>query len=74
MNNPFFINNGPFEINNLLKLSDINNMDTFLKKNVSDIKDLLNANENHLTFFHSKNYESLASKTKAAFCITKKKV
>tara|TARA_B110000027_G_scaffold31690_1_gene35047 strand:+ start:6349 stop:7329 length:981 start_codon:yes stop_codon:yes gene_type:complete len=72
MKNPFFVNRGPFEINNLLKLSGIENIDTFAKINIFDIKDLLSADKNHLTFFHSKNYETLASNTKAAFCITKK--
>ena len=39
---------------------------------ISDIKDLVNASNKDITFFHSKKYELEASKTKAAFCITTK--
>jgi UDP-3-O-[3-hydroxymyristoyl] glucosamine N-acyltransferase len=70
MSNSFFKNNGPFKIDQLLKLSDIPNRDNFIKIKVTDIKDLANAESSEITFFHSKNYEHLASKTKALFCIT----
>ena len=36
------------------------------------IKDLISATKNDITVFHSKKYESYASKTKASFCITTK--
>ena len=72
MINPFFKNKGPFKIEKLLKLAEINNDDKFNKFNVLDIKDLLTAKKNHISFFHSKRYESLASKTKASFCLTTK--
>ena len=68
--NQFFKNKGPFRIEKLLKLSDINNDQNFKKSNVLDIKDLSNASKSDITFFHSKKYEKLASNTKAAFCIT----
>ena len=69
MSNPFFINKGPYDILEILKLL---NLDTnnFQKRNVHDIKDLLNASNNDLTFLHSKKYKELANLTKAAFCIT----
>ena len=70
MNNPFFINKGPYEINKLLKLADIKNSDSFKKFKIKDIKDLTTASKNDISFFHSKKYEVVASKTKAYFCIT----
>ena len=72
MHNPFFINKGPFEIQNLLKLSDLKNSNNYLKIKISDIKDLVSADKTNITFFHSKKYEKLASNTSAVFCITTK--
>ena len=70
MINPFFKNQGPFNIEKLLKLSSIKNIQHFEKSKIKDIKDLVTATKNDITFFHSKKYESLASKTDATFCIT----
>ena len=70
MSNPFFKNKGPFKINDLLKLSNIDNKENFNKAKVLDIKDLISSTNNDITFFHLKKYELLASKTKASFCIT----
>ena len=70
MNNPFFKNKGPFKIDKLLKLAGINNLNNFKKSIIKDIKDLSAASKNNISFFHSKKYESVASKTKASFCIT----
>jgi len=72
MINPFFKNNGPFELERLLKLLNITIVENFKKFKILDVKDLVNANENNITFFHSKKYQDLASKTKASFCITTK--
>ena len=72
MINPFFKNKGPFKINDLLKLSDISNSVNFDDNKVSDIKDLATASKYDITFFHSKKYEFLASKTKATYCVTTK--
>ena len=69
MSNPFFINQGPYDILEILKLLNLDS-NNFQKRNVHDIKDLLNASNNDLTFFHSKKYKELANLTKAAFCIT----
>ena len=68
--NPFFKNKGPFKIEKLLKLSGIDNKENFVKSKVLDIRDLSTATKDNITFFHSKKYEELASKTKAFFCIT----
>jgi len=68
--NPFFKNKGPFKIEKLLKLSGIDNSENFIKSKISNIKDLSTATKDNITFFHSKKYEELASKTKAFFCIT----
>ena len=68
--NPFFKNKGPFKIEKLLKLSGIDNNENFIKSKISDIKDLSTATKNHITFFHSKKYETLATTTNASFCIT----
>ena len=35
---------------------------------------MVNANNNEVTFFHSKKYETLASNTKASFCVTTKQL
>jgi UDP-3-O-[3-hydroxymyristoyl] glucosamine N-acyltransferase len=74
MINPFFKNKGPFDIAKLLKLASLNNTENSSKSKVKDIKDLLTANVDEITFFHSKKYEQVASKTKASYCITTKKL
>jgi UDP-3-O-[3-hydroxymyristoyl] glucosamine N-acyltransferase len=70
MINPFFRNKGPFKINDLLELSNVNNKENFNKAKVLDIKDLISSTNKDISFFHSKKYELLASKTKASFCLT----
>ncbi len=78
MSNPFFKNQGPFTISQILKFLKFKNINLInLKKTISkedkivlDINDLYNANENDITFFHSNKYRDLAKNTKASFCIT----
>ena len=72
MVNPFFKNSGPFTIEKLLSLSKIDNLNHYSKIDVKDIKDLQTAENNSISFFHSKKYETYASQTKASFCITTK--
>ena len=72
MNNPFFKNNGPFKINDLLKDLNLKNIENLENNLVFDTKDLQSAKKNHITFFHSKKYHIEASKTKASFCLTYK--
>ncbi len=70
MSNPFFTNKGPFKINMLLKKANIKTSSLFENVKIEDIKDLVSASKKDITFFHSKKYSDLASKTKALFCIT----
>ena len=70
MLNPFFKNAGPFNIEKLLSKLDIENKENFKKDKIYNVSDLVTATNKDLTFFHSKNYSELASKTKASYCIT----
>ena len=72
MSNSFYKNHSPFKISEIYNLLNLNiiNVNIDLDKEVLDIKDLLNANNNEITFFHSKKYSEVAKKTKASFCIT----
>jgi UDP-3-O-[3-hydroxymyristoyl] glucosamine N-acyltransferase len=70
MLNPFFKNFGPFNVEKLLINTEIENKDNFKKDKIYNVSDLVNANSKDLTFFHSKNYSTLASKTKASYCVT----
>ena len=70
MTNPFFKNKGPFKIDKILKFAGIKNNQYYKNFIINDIKDLSSATKKDITFFHSKKYEFLASKTKASFCIT----
>ena len=70
MLNPFFKNFGPFNIDKLLSHADIENKENFKKDKIYNVSDLISATDKDLTFFHSKNYSELASKTKASYCVT----
>ena len=70
MSNPFYKNHSPFKISEIFETLGISNENDTLDKEVTDIKDLLNANNNEITFLHSKKYTQVAKKTKASFCIT----
>ena len=72
MINPFFVNKGPKEIEDILAKINFQNKSKYSGIKIYDIKDLVNASNKDITFFHSKKYELAASKTKAAFCITTK--
>ncbi len=72
MSNPFFENKGPIEIEDILTRVKVQNKSEYSGININDIKDLVNASNKDITFFHSKKYESAASQTKAPFCITTK--
>jgi len=74
MFNSFFKNHGPVRIKSLLQLIDINYSKKISDIEITDIKDLITAEKQNITFFHSKKYEDLASKTKASFCITTSKL
>jgi len=72
MTNPFFRNHGPFSAKKIFELSNIPITNIFPDKKILDVKDLISAKKNDITFFHSKKYENLASNTNATFCITLK--
>ena len=70
MVNPFFKNKGPFKISEISKLLNLSYKDISNDQSIEDIKDLLSATKNDITFFHSKKYIEIAKNTKAFFCIT----
>ena len=70
MTNLFFENKGPFKIEKLLKLAELKNIQSFNNSKIYDVKDLATSSEKDITFFHSKKYQFLASKTKALYCVT----
>jgi UDP-3-O-[3-hydroxymyristoyl] glucosamine N-acyltransferase len=74
MNNPFFQNKGPLKLGKILNSikteTNLENIET----EVIDIKDLVTASTNDISFFHSKKYEIMASTTKASYCLTTKKL
>ena len=74
MINPFFKNIGPININEILRNVGVNNNLKKLVTSIADVKDLANATNKDITFFHSKKYESVASTTKASYCITTKQL
>ena len=72
MQNPFFINKGPFKVLDILSVLNLDNVDIDMDRKITDIKDLFTSNTNEITFFHSKKYKVAAKDTKASFCITTK--
>ena len=70
MLNPFFKNAGPFNIEKILKIVNIENNGNYKKDKIFNVTDLVTATNKDLTFFHSKKYLPLASTTKASYCIT----
>ena len=75
MKNPFFKNNGPFKILDLIDPSiNVQSSSKDLSKDnklLYDIKNLNEATSRDITFFHSIKYKDLAIKTNAYACITK---
>ena len=74
MNNPFFQNRGPITIDKIYNSIKVENNLKNLNIEIFDIKDLVTASTNEITFFHSKKYESVASTTKASYCLTTNKL
>ncbi len=68
MKNPFFLNTGPHEIDELLKSLKLKLFG--INDSVKDVKDLNSAQASDITFFHSKKYSEIAKTTKASYCIT----
>ena len=74
MINPFFQNKGPLKIEKILSSIKVENIFDNLDREIFDIKDLVTASTNEITFFHSIKYESFASITKASYCLTTDKL
>ena len=72
MINLFFKNKGPFNIKEILRNISLKNNENNFDSEILDIKDLVSATDKDITFFHSKKYETVASSTKASYCITTK--
>jgi len=70
MINPFFENNGPFKVSDILQLINLDDIRIINDQKINDIKDLYTSEKNDITFFHSKKYNDIANNTKASFCIT----
>ena len=70
MLNPFFKNVGPFKIEKLLSTINVDNKEGYKKDKIYNATDLISASKKDLTFFHSQKYSSLASSTKASYCVT----
>ena len=70
MSNPFFKNNGPISLLDILEILKINNYNINEDITIIDIKDLFTSSKSDITFFHSKKYKDIAKNTKASFCIT----
>ena len=70
MINPFFKNNGPFKISDILLLINLDDFKIDKDQEICDIKDLFTSGKNDITFLHSKKYKNIANNTKASFCIT----
>ena len=70
MINPFFKNNGPFKVSDILQLINLDNLKIDSDQKIIDIKDLFISKKNDITFFHSKKSKDIAKNTKASFSIT----
>ena len=70
MIHPFFKNEGPYDSHDIFKLLNLNLETKLNHQKIIDVKDLLTAEKQHITFFHSKKYKEFARNTKASFCIT----
>ncbi len=69
MSHPFFVCHGPISVDEILELLNIK-ADISSKFEITDIKDLSNADQNSLTFLHSNRYKEIAKLTTASYCLT----
>jgi len=70
MENPFFKNNGPFKVLDILSILNLTHVKIYKDEIITDIKDLFTSSINEITFFHSNKYKNIAKNTKASFCLT----
>jgi len=67
MINPFFRNNGPFKISDILQLINIDDLKVDIDKKITDIKDLLTSKKTTLLFFILKSISILQKILKLLF-------
>ena len=67
MINPFFKNNGPFEISDILQLINLDNLKIYNDQKIIDIKDLFTSKKMTLLFFILKNIKILQKILKPLF-------
>ena len=74
--NPFFDNKGPLTFDKIIKKNDLKvEIDSSILNNkIYDFKNLTEASNKNITFFHSIKYKSLAKSTKAFACITREEL
>ena len=70
MSNPFFNKIKSISLDELSKFLNFDTKNINLKSQIKDIKDLINADNDCITFFHSKKYSEVAKLTKASYCLT----
>ena len=73
MSHPFFSYHGPLSISEISKILKVK-IDITKNSQILDVKDLLNAEQNYLTFLHSNKYLDIAKSTKASYCVTTAKL
>ena len=69
----FFENNGPIEINKIIKEAPFSQNIKLKKKFVSNISNLKNGKRNEISFFINKKYINDLNKSNVTFCFIKKK-
>ena len=67
MINPFFKNNGPFKISDILQLINIDDLKIDNNQEITDIKDLFTSKKMTLLFFTLKNIKLLQKILKPLF-------
>ena len=67
MINPFFINNGPFKISDILQLINLDDLNIDNDQEIIDIKDLFISKKMTLLFFILKNIKILQKILKPLF-------
>ena len=67
MSNPFYKNHGPLKISEIVKSFNIKINNSYLDKEINDIKDLYLSTQNDITFFIQKNIKMLQVKLRHHF-------
>ena len=70
MSNPFFFKNKSISLKEISSLLNVDIPITDTKFEIKDIRDLISASKDCISFFHSKKYSDVAKATKASYCLT----